>query len=81
MSMESAELFIDRMNCDEVFAEQVATCKNSHDRMSFVKTAGFCFTPAEIKLVRNDFIDHGRGREKCNIVQGPCRSGDYASNS
>ena len=73
MSMESAELFIDRMNCDEVFAEQVMDCKNSYDRMSFVKKNGFSFNPSEVKLIgdklhKDDIVM----RSLCKIDQESC---------
>ena len=49
MSLESAKLFIDRMNTDEDFAKKVTQCKDKKARMSFVREAGFNFTPEMVK--------------------------------
>ncbi len=57
MSIESAKSFIDRMKTDEEFVEKVSKCKDAEERMMFVKSAGFDFTSAEIKMVAGKLTD------------------------
>lgn len=51
MSVESAKAFIDRMKSGVEFARKVKACKDSKERRTFVKDAGFDFTAAECKVL------------------------------
>jgi predicted ribosomally synthesized peptide with nif11-like leader len=57
MSIESARLFVDRMNTDEEFAQKVTECKDTESRIKFVKAAGFDFTVTEVKEVMGELSD------------------------
>ncbi len=76
MSIESAKLFVERMKTDEDFAKAVTECKDAEARMTFVKTAGFDFTPTEIKTVNEELSDTdldaiaGGANKPCNTVGG-----------
>ncbi len=49
MSIESAELFIKRINTDEEFAKKVTACKDIEERKTFIQKAGFDFTASELR--------------------------------
>ena len=54
MTIESAKAFIERMKNDKEFAKKVKECKDTEERMEFVKAEGFDFTREEIKEVVGD---------------------------
>jgi predicted ribosomally synthesized peptide with nif11-like leader len=49
MSIESAELFIKRIETDEAFAEKVTACKDAKERKTLIHKAGFDFTATELR--------------------------------
>ncbi|MDD2582924.1 MAG: Nif11-like leader peptide family natural product precursor [Desulfuromonadaceae bacterium] len=57
MSIESAQAFLERMKTDEEFAKNVTECKDSEARRSYVKEAGFDFTPEEALELRGELSD------------------------
>lgn len=57
MSIQSAKKFIERMKTDEDFAEKVIACKDSGERLAFVKKEGFDFTKAEVDAAANEISD------------------------
>lgn len=54
MSTESAKAFIERMKTDEDFAKKVGECKDAEARMSFVREAGYTFSPDEVGSLSDD---------------------------
>ena len=65
MSIESAKAFLERMKTDEDFAKKVTACKDSDERMAFIKGEGFDFTVAEISTVKGELND-----EDLDLVAG-----------
>lgn len=57
MSIESAKMFVERMNTDEDFAKNVTACKSAAARMTFVTAAGFDFTGEELAAVVGKLAD------------------------
>lgn len=65
MSIDSAKLFINKMNSDEVFAQKVIECKNAETRMAFAKEEGFDFSAAEMEEMKAELSD-----DELDVVAG-----------
>jgi len=81
MSLESAKLFIERMQTDEDFARGVTACKDSVARKGFIQGKGFDFTMDELSQARGDELVEELSEEQVEAISGGiwrCGLGDYA---
>jgi predicted ribosomally synthesized peptide with nif11-like leader len=65
MSIESVQLFIERMKTDEDFAKEITACKDAGKRMEFAQQAGYIFTPEELRRTQGKLSD-----EEISLVSG-----------
>ena len=70
MSVESARLFVQRMESDAEFARKIGQCQDAGIRMTVAKEAGFDFTAAELKAVKAELSD-----EELDMIAGGSRNG------
>ncbi|MEN6462097.1 MAG: Nif11-like leader peptide family natural product precursor [Syntrophomonas sp.] len=70
MSIHSAKKFIERMKTDEDFAKKVIACKDSEERLAFVKMEGFDFTSAEITQKAGELSDEELERVSGGYICG-----------
>ncbi|MFP4285623.1 MAG: Nif11-like leader peptide family natural product precursor [Desulfovermiculus sp.] len=73
MSKEQAREFIDRLDRDEDFKKEVTNCKNSEERIQFIKSQGFDFTTDEIKEVTEELSEQDLERISGGIPPGDPR--------
>ncbi len=71
MSIESAKLFIKKIEIDEEFAKKVIACKDAQERKTLIQKAGFDFTASELMeagtVLSDDDLDDvagGRGSKR-----------------
>lgn len=57
MSSESLNDFMERMKNDREFAKKVIECKDSKERMQFVRESGYRFTPEEVSELKEEIHD------------------------
>ena len=68
MSVQSANLFIERMTTDLDFAGAVTYCKNAIARKAFVKAAGYDFSAAEVKETGRDVVFMESALYRCELA-------------
>lgn len=82
MSIESAKAYLDKMKTDEDFAAQVMKYTNRTERMAFVLSNRFDFTPEELEkastLIPDDELDLVVGGYHQNNPNGAnCTTNDH----
>ena len=57
MSLDQARAFIEKMKSDEAFCDRIMAIEAVDARLAAARDAGFVFTEAEIKEVKNELND------------------------
>ena len=73
MSVEQAKAFIEKLNSDEIFLNQIAGAGSDEARLQMAKEAGFEFSTEELTSVIDQFTSEELSEEELDAVAGGLR--------